>query len=486
MGFGFLRGREFRLLLLMCGLVFACASGSQRISSDAGGISCIWIANGIISAFVLTAPPSWKARFFVAGQVVSLLVDVMMGSRLVFACWFAICNSSEVLITVLPLGHFAGRAEVNNQRNLARIAYFGVFLGPLAGAALGAPAVSILDGRSGLEIFRLWFLSGSLGSAASLFSTLLLLTTENRRHSRTMLARLMRVFAWGGPLVAITAAIFWQTKYPIVFLLFPPLTALLFRFKLAGSVFGASLVVILGAVFTAEGHGPFRLFPGDPPMEQVTLFHMFGLVLFATSIAAAFHTEERFRLARELKAANGKLSELAFRDGLTGVLNRRSFDDILESAWTSAANTAGNLSLLYLDIDFFKRFNDTYGHQTGDDCLRRVALALVDCVREFGDCVARYGGEEFVIVLPDVSESSIRNIAERIADTIVGLEIRHKESPFGVISASFGVATLCPSAGGAPSELIHLADSALYRAKRRGRNRIEVGAQIAAPECVLA
>jgi diguanylate cyclase (GGDEF)-like protein len=260
----------------------------------------------------------------------------------------------------------------------------------------------------------------------------------------------------------------------------------LFRFKLAGSVFGASLVVILGAIFTAEGHGPFRLSSADSPMQQVMLFHIFGLVLFATSIAAAFHTEERFRLARALKTANAQLSELAFRDGLTAVLNRRSFDEILESSWSNANRSRGSLSLLYLDIDFFKRYNDAYGHQNGDDCLRRVALSLVDCVRDFGDCVARYGGEEFVIVLPDVSETSITRIAERVAGAIKGLEIPHRESPYGVVTASFGVATLRPSCGGAPSDLIHLADSALYRAKRSGRNRIEVSSQTEMPEYVLA
>ena len=131
------------------------------------------------------------------------------------------------------------------------------------------------------------------------------------------------------------------------------------------------------------------------------------------------------------------------------------------------------------------RFNDAYGHQSGDDCLRRVARSLVENVRRSEDCVARYGGEEFVIVLAEVSESSARSTAERITEAIQELKIPHIDSPFGVITASFGIATVRPSSGGSPSWLVHLADDALYAAKRGGRNRIETCVTSASRECVL-
>jgi diguanylate cyclase (GGDEF)-like protein len=178
-------------------------------------------------------------------------------------------------------------------------------------------------------------------------------------------------------------------------------------------------------------------------------------------------------LEAQLKQANVKLGNLALLDDLTGVRNRRSFDAIMEEEWSTAKANGCELSLLYLDIDFFKRFNDAYGHQLGDDCLRAVAGTLMLNVRATGDCVARYGGEEFVILLPGASAESARATADRMAANILDLKIPHKESPFGAVTASFGIGTVRPSEGGNPYGLIRLADDALYAAKRAGRNRAE-------------
>jgi diguanylate cyclase (GGDEF)-like protein len=485
MGFAVLKGREFRLLLLMSALVLACAWASSRLSSDSGGAGCIWIANAVIMAFVLTAPRRWKIAFAAVGLCAELAVDLAWGTPVVEALWFLFCNAAEVLLAVTALGHLTQRGDITSKRALCRIAYFGMFLAPLIAALLGAPVEAIIEGRPWLEVLRLWFLGESLGIAASLLPMLFLLTAEKQStQERGRSARDMVV--WASPLAALTAVVFWQTKYPVVFLLFPPLIAVLFRFRLAGAVYGSSLFLILAAALTAEGHGPFRLFPGAPPMEQVMLFHIFGLTLFATAIAVGFLIEERYRFARALKNANAKLSELAFRDSLTGLPNRRSLDESLELTWSKAIASGSALSLLYIDIDFFKRFNDGYGHQGGDDCLRAVGEALAQCVRGSGDHVARYGGEEFVILLSDTSRDSALDVAARAAGSILSLEISHRASPFGVISASFGVATMCPCAGGAPSDLIRLADRALYRAKSRGRNRIEACAELATPDYALA
>jgi diguanylate cyclase (GGDEF)-like protein len=253
-----------------------------------------------------------------------------------------------------------------------------------------------------------------------------------------------------------------------------------------GAIIGTSIVVAMGAAFTAEGHGPFALNSANTINTHVMLFQLFGLIVFASCFPLGLVLDQRNALQDELKLANQKLSDLAHRDGLTGLLNRRSFDEILESAWAHADSSGGILSLLYIDIDFFKRFNDTYGHQSGDDCLRSVARALVESVRLSTDCVARYGGEEFVIVLPEASENATRATAERIAIAIRDLEIRHDGSPVGAVTASFGVATARPCQGGSPSWLVHLADDALYAAKRAGRNRIETSHRTESAERVVA
>jgi diguanylate cyclase (GGDEF)-like protein len=463
------------LLALICVLVCIGTYVSTRLSLAIGTVSCIWIANGIISAFILTAPARYKILFFAAGQLTNLSVDLVLGDAFVPACWYLLCNSAEVLVAVLSLRHFQARSEIVTGRALRRIAFFGILLGPLTCAVLAAPVISIVEGRSLLEAIRIWFLSDALGCAATLPPLLFLLTHE--RNTRAWRDRVADG-ALACVLLSLLAAIFWQTRYPLLFLLFPPLAALLFRFRLAGAIYGTAVVLVLAAAFTAEGHGPFALDRGATRTERVILFQIFGLITFGSCIPLGFSIEERHRLQENLQKVNERLSQLALLDSLTGAQNRRGFDATMETEWSSACASGGEISLLYLDIDFFKRFNDTYGHQRGDDCLRSVANALIGVVRGSDRYVARYGGEEFVVLLPGAPSDSARATAERITATILELNIPHRESPFGLVTASVGIATVRPRDGGTADELIRLADDALYRAKRGGRSRIEMK-----PEC---
>jgi diguanylate cyclase (GGDEF)-like protein len=463
-------------------LVALCACASFRLSDDAGQVSCIWVSNGLISAFVLTAPRRRKLPLFVTGLLVNIALGLALGDTLGVECWFAVCNAAELLITILPLRQVSCRADLVNQRTICRLAYFGLFLGPLASASLAAPVLWLFQGEPFFQSLRVWFLSDAIGSAASLPLLLLLLT--GGRNTRTLASKTGATALVGG-LAVMVAFVFGQTTYPIAFLLFPPLAALIFLLRMKGAIIGTSIVVAIAAAFTAEGHGPFALNKAATINTHVILFQTFGLVVFASCFPLGLVLEERNRLQNELKFANRKLRELALCDELTGVLNRRGFDEILESSWSHAIAGDQLLSVIYVDIDFFKGFNDTYGHQSGDDCLHRVAQVLVESVRS-SDCVARYGGEEFVIVLPEVLESAARTAAERVASAIRDLKIRHDGSPFGVVTASLGVATICPTEGGSPSQLVHLADGALYTAKRGGRNRIETAVRRKSPESVVA
>jgi diguanylate cyclase (GGDEF)-like protein len=456
-------------LLLMCILVYAGTWMSTQLSAATGNLSCIWITNGIVAAFVLTRPRGNKAIFFIAGQLTSLIVDVAVGTRLDWACWFSLCNSAETLLTVLLLPNFAVRADATTRAALTKLALFGIFLGPLAGGLLAAPVVERIGNYQYLEAVRIWFFGDALGAATTLPAIILLLTAD--RASRAWRARLGDI-AWASLLVAVAVAVFRQTRYPLIFLLFPPLVFTLVRFRLSGAIYGTSVVVLIAAFFTAKAHGPFALSADVPVFERVALFQIFGLVVFSSFVPLGLGAEERHRLEGELKRANQKLGELVLLDALTGVGNRRGFDNPLESEWLRASVAGYELSLVYLDIDFFKRFNDAYGHQLGDDCLRSVAQAIAGSIRP-EDCVARYGGEEFVILLPDRSPDSARAITDRVAAAILDLKIPHDKSPFGFVTASFGVATVRPGASFEPYGLINMADDALYTAKRGGRDRIE-------------
>lgn len=182
-------------------------------------------------------------------------------------------------------------------------------------------------------------------------------------------------------------------------------------------------------------------------------------------------------LTRKLNEANRELSRLSSVDGLTGIPNRRVFDDTLVREWRRAERRNAPLSLLLLDIDHFKEYNDCYGHQAGDDCLRAVAGSLDRALRRSSDLAARYGGEEFVIVLPETDAEGARNVAENVLEIVRGLGIEHARSQTASrVTISIGVATAIPARDDDSGwkKLLGSADAALYQAKDNGRNRIEV------------
>jgi len=174
-----------------------------------------------------------------------------------------------------------------------------------------------------------------------------------------------------------------------------------------------------------------------------------------------------------LQAANDELQRLATLDGLTDIANRRSLDERLENEWRRATREKGELALIICDVDFFKKYNDAYGHQEGDDCLKAVAGALEASVRRPADFVARYGGEEFAVILPNTDLEGVVCVAENIRRAVMELQIEHRDSGAApVVTLSLGVACARPSVGHLPELLLTSADQALYRAKEAGRNRV--------------
>jgi diguanylate cyclase (GGDEF)-like protein len=173
----------------------------------------------------------------------------------------------------------------------------------------------------------------------------------------------------------------------------------------------------------------------------------------------------------ELEASNAKLAALSQTDGLTGISNRRGFDDALASEWRRGARNGYPLALAMLDVDHFKSYNDHYGHQAGDQCLRTVAKLIATHGRRTSDLVARYGGEEFTLLAPATDADHALQLARDICEELEKLALPHAKSPYGVVTISIGMATMVPSEDGNPETLVHSADRALYRAKQAGRNR---------------
>ncbi|MEL6164738.1 MAG: PleD family two-component system response regulator [Cyanobacteria bacterium J06628_3] len=182
---------------------------------------------------------------------------------------------------------------------------------------------------------------------------------------------------------------------------------------------------------------------------------------------------QQAQLYKQLEAANQALQELANMDGLTGLANRRRFDQYLQNQWMNLAGSDKPLSLILCDIDFFKRFNDKYGHPAGDLCLQKVGAVLNGAAQKNQDLVARYGGEEFAVIMPNTHAPGAVHVAALMQSGVRELQVEHSESEVSnYVTLSLGVATTIPGFESSPSDLILSADKALYQAKQEGRNRI--------------
>lgn len=174
----------------------------------------------------------------------------------------------------------------------------------------------------------------------------------------------------------------------------------------------------------------------------------------------------------KLEEANQKLEALSTTDELTGIANRRRFDEVLDEEWRRAKRSDSHLALTMIDVDWFKQYNDHYGHQAGDECLRRIAHLLQAVTHRAGDFVARYGGEEFALIATGTDENGGLAFAKTICAAVAQLRLPHEKSPFGLITISVGVASTISGAHESPDSLLKQADMALYRAKELGRNRV--------------
>ncbi|TVM20063.1 diguanylate cyclase response regulator [Oceanidesulfovibrio indonesiensis] len=205
----------------------------------------------------------------------------------------------------------------------------------------------------------------------------------------------------------------------------------------------------------------------NKPVRQIELTARIGSVL-----RLKHEMDMRKSRERELENLTRTFQELSNLDGLTGVANRRRFDDVYDREWRSARRDNADISLLMLDIDFFKAYNDRYGHLKGDACLTRVAQCLNKEIKRPRDLVARYGGEEFALILPETDLDGAHRIAESIRQRVLELNIEHADSETGVVTVSVGVASGKPSGMPSPADLLASSDKALYRAKLEGRNRV--------------
>lgn len=209
------------------------------------------------------------------------------------------------------------------------------------------------------------------------------------------------------------------------------------------------------------------------PFQDTELRQVVVPMLVLLAMTLWFSATETRRVLVDILLKQISFENASWEDRLTGLGNRRRFDERLDQSWHQAVRLQVPVSLIILDIDHFKLFNDNYGHQAGDACLREVATALASRVKRAGDLITRYGGEEFAIVLFHTPMNDGLSVSESLRKAVADLELKHEFSSNGIVTVSLGGATVIPSLEAKVEGLVKAADEALYRAKAKGRNRVE-------------
>ncbi|GEM_PF-865377 len=285
------------------------------------------------------------------------------------------------------------------------------------------------------------------------------------------LAIIQMLWLWGGFLA-----------FPVVLLMI----TVVIIYRIGMDYYTALLTAVLGVIMyivtvLMEVNGLLPQHPGIAGSYNKTEAALISISVVLISVFLAFIVtnlvmNQKFKLNRQLE-------EQSTRDGLTGIPNRRYFNEHLDIEWRRAMRSSKPLSLIMVDIDNFKAYNDTYGHLNGDECLRKVAVCLHKGARRPADVVARFGGEEFVVLLPETTLDGAASLAENLRRRVEMLDIPHKQSSLhGKITISLGVASLIPSPALSPDDLLEHADKALYRAKHLGRNRVSVDFALLYPQ----
>lgn len=473
---------RLRSLAVKLALAFAITTALAFIGlaagRGAGHVPAIWWANaGLASVMLLSHRRTWP-WLLGAGLAGNLTGHLLFGDGWREAVLLSCCDVGETAIAVFGVGRALGRrVDLTRQRQLLRFVFFAVLLGPLVASTAAGVVLHLMYG-SPLTVPLRWFPASAVGMGVMVPMVLGLARPET--HALFKLARLRNTLLYLAMIAAATVLIFSRSDFPWLFLIFPPLLFLVVRMGLGGGVLGCCVVGAIGTHFTvARSTGPLA-HAGDASLEhRILILQLFvaTAVLSVSVVAVVFADLKRATLAaasseERFRELASKMELLAQEDGLTGVANRRQFDEVLAREWQRAQRNGRPLNLLLLDVDQFKAFNDLYGHMEGDRCLREVIRVAAGVAHRAADTVARYGGDEFAIILPEIPCADALELAERMRQAVLGEELEHAATPDGFVTISVGCAGVVPDAGGSAADLVAAADAALYAAKKGGRNRV--------------
>jgi diguanylate cyclase (GGDEF)-like protein len=446
------------------------------LSHQSDGIATIWFSNGLIFSLLITQPKRRWLPYFLAGLTADTLADMIYGDPFQLAFGVSLANSVEVVTSALLLTRWFGSPlDLRRRRTL-----IGFLVIPVLGAtaltgALGAFwTLQLVPGPSWWEMFRTWYLGDLLGMA--IVAPLIIMVQQPgffAMFDRRQLPHTLLVLV--APVI-VTTLVFTHNQDPLSFLIFPAFLLVAFRLGLPGTVVNILVVTLMAIGFTIKGHGPLMLIAGEHMLlHRIVIAQVFAAVAIFTMFPVAAILEEKEELKRSLATSEARFRNLALKDELTGLPNRRAFNLQFERAWDEAFISRKCLGLIILDVDQFKQYNDVAGHPAGDVYLRSISRVVDGIAEETQTIPARIGGEEFAIILPDTTLERTREIAETVRESVLDLALPHPATASGIQTVSLGVAVQVPLNGETSIDLMRVADKAMYEAKLNGRNQVALG-----------
>lgn len=446
------------------------------------GTVMIWLPN----AFTLTALLYYRGQKYWLFMLLVIAAEIA-GDVPLFrwneALMLGLTNVAEVTMAYLLMRKVNMSAALYKLEDVVKFIVAGPLVSSLFGALIGAAVIQFIGkGQTTyLAIVQAWWFGDALGLIIGTPLLLTILYHVRQEFKPLKLIDIIVATISVGLLVLLMLAknglFFGVVVTPT--LLIPSMLYLALRTDLRFTAIAVAIFSFAIAMLISAGRNPF----GDISLSLTILqAQEFIIILsiaclgFAVLLARIRDNERELedRVAKrtdELKLLNQTLEQLSTTDGLTGIANRRRFDEVLEVEWARAKLTQQVVTLAFLDIDWFKPYNDHYGHQAGDECLRKVSGVLTNNFCRTGDLVARYGGEEFVLIAPGMDSQHSLKVSKKICEEIKALTIPHERSIFGCVTVSIGVTSMTPQSDQYANILIKVADEALYEAKKQGRNK---------------
>lgn len=452
-------------MIAFCGMLVA-----QRV----GKLPTIWPANGVLLGILLTSRPSARLTYLLSGFAANILAVWLAGYSAAFFIRLPLINLVEISLALILLRPYSGgEIDLSDLKSLLGFTLIAAIIAPLISVSLNMCLLLLSNGSANKALFVAAFFAHALGIVMT--APLVITVRQGEIAELFNRHRLMSRLLAFGFLLATTTYVFAQTRYPFLFLVYPPLVLVVVLSGFSGGAVGLLLATGIAISFTVFGRGPATLIHASSGIERIIVVQLFLSVAALLVLVLSAILAERDRAQSRLQFVTEQLAGLASTDGLTGLANRRKLDEVLDSECRRARRDRAPISLLLIDVDYFKAFNDLYGHLAGDACLRQIAMAVAAYGHRPGDVSARYGGEEFAVLLSPGHILNAEMIAEDLREDIQALALYHAGNMANgaIVTVSIGVATYeVGSIPVNPDELVSMADTLLYEAKRLGRNRV--------------